>query len=131
LRGIFGLVALGAVAAALTLAFFLPRGVNARELTFRSAASGIVVHGAVSPGDPANAILTIVARGLPRESGNANFLVWAGTASDTERMVVGRFMADPRGECTARFNLPRDRRWTRFWVTPESSPGTVVATTVL
>ena len=132
LRRMIGLAALGAVAAILLLALFLPRAATVRELTFYSAAGpGLRVQGSVSQGDAANAVLTIVASGLPHERANANYLVWASTASQTEPVIVGRFMADPSGECRARFNLPRSRPWRRFWVTPESSPARIVAAAVL
>ena len=131
LRRMMRLVALGAVAAVVLLALFLSRSPDVRELTFRSAAGpGVVVRGSVSPGDASDAVLTIVARGLPREHG-ANFVLWARAASPADPVLVGRFMANPSGECKARFNLPTVRRWTRFWVTPESSPATIIAATML
>lgn len=131
LRRMMGLVALSAVVAILVLALFVPRGATVRELTFHSGAGpGVVVRASVSQGDSGSAVLMIVARGLPREHG-ANFVLWARAASEMQPVIVGRFMANPSGECRARFNLPGIRGWTLFWVTPESSPATIVAATVL
>jgi hypothetical protein len=127
-RRILGLLAAAAVVAAIALALVVPRGASVRELTFQSAgAPEVVVHGSVSPGDATNAVLTIKARGLPLKGGNGNFLLWASTESGDGRVLVGRFMANPSGECTARFNLPGDYDWMQFWITAESEPTTIVA----
>jgi hypothetical protein len=118
----------GAVAVLLALVLVVPRTASVRPLRFHPvAAPEAVVRGSVSPG---NAVLTIVARGLPREPGDEGFLVWASDAVRGEPVVVGRFMAAPGGECRARFNLPAKRGWARFWITPESSPELVVAESV-
>jgi hypothetical protein len=54
-------------------------------------------------------------------------VLWA--SDDRSSMQVGRFMVDQRGSCRARFNLPQDHDWTRFWVTESTEPAAVVATT--
>jgi hypothetical protein len=128
----FALLVAGAVAATLLFTLSEPRAPTVRELTFRSSAGvGVVVRGSLEPRDAANAVLTIVGRGLPHEDGNANFLVWGRAVPRSEPVVVGRFMADPRGECRARFTISGERRWVRFWVTPVSSPSSIVAVTAL
>jgi hypothetical protein len=119
------------VAAVLVIGLAPPLDANIDELLFRSRAGpGVVVRGEVEHRD-ASAVLTIVASGLPREGGNLNFLVWARAAAGRNSLVVGRFMANPRGECTARFHLPGTDRWARFWITPDSSPSRVLAATPL
>ena len=73
-----------------------------------------------------NASLALTARGMPVDLGYI-FVLWA--SDDRSSMQVGRFMVDRSGSCRARFNLPEDHAWTRFWVTEAGTPAVVVAST--
>lgn len=119
------LVAAGAAVAA--LAFALPqRGRPGNAFALRTASGFVLARATLAPADRANLAVSLVARGLPG-GGRATYTLW--TAGAARPLLVGRFMTDRSGACRARFNLPRNRSWTRFWVTRAERPGDVVATT--
>ena len=118
---------LAAVAAVALLVLFLPHGRHVREFTLRTASGQPIGRATLARADAENFSLSLVARGLPSRRGDV-YLLWAGRAGEPPT-AVGRFMVDPKGACRARFNLPGERSWARFWVTPPGRPDAVVATT--
>jgi hypothetical protein len=124
-----GLVAVAAVvvAAAFLLALHVPRGGELRQLTLRTASGQSIGRAVLARADAANISVTLVARGLPARPSHI-YVLWAGGRGGPPANV-GRFMVEPNGACVARFNLPGERSWARFWVTPPGHPDAVVATT--
>jgi hypothetical protein len=115
-----------AVAAAALLAVFLPHHPHTHAFMLRTAAGEIVGKATMAHSDGRNVSLALTAHDLPVGRGHM-FVLWAGDRNTT--MQVGRFMADPRGRCRVRFNLPADRDWRHFWVTRDGSGGSMVAST--
>jgi hypothetical protein len=121
------LVAVGAAVAALAVA--LPRhGRSGSGFVLRTASGFVLAHATLAPADRANVAVSLVAHGLPGR-GHAMYTLWTRAGGGARPVLVGRFMTDRTGSCRARFNLPRNRSWTRFWVTRAEWPRDVVATT--
>jgi hypothetical protein len=117
-----------AVAAVVTVAALLGLQAGPRnELTFRTASGRAVAKAVMGPSDARNVSLALTARDLPVERGQV-FVLWARGQARAP-MQVGRFMVDRSGGCRARFNLPGDARWGRFWITRSGAPASIVAET--
>jgi hypothetical protein len=117
-----------AAAAALALVLHIPKGPAAEAFVLRSGDGRAVARATVAREDRSNLDLLLVARDMRRNGGD-QFLLWAQGRGEAGGVSVGRFMVDRTGSCRAHFNLPTGRRWSRFWVTPASTPSVVVATT--
>ena len=115
-----------AAATAVLLALFLPQHAHRDGFVLRTASGRSVGQAVMGHSDARNASLALTARGMPVDGGQM-FVLWA--SDDQSSMQVGRFMVDRSGSCRARFNLPVNHNWTRFWVTESGRPATVVATT--
>ncbi len=120
-----GVVA-AAVAAMLVLVL-LPDHAGLRQLTLKTAAGQPIGKATLKREDGQNTSLTLVASNLPARGGDT-FVLWAA-AGGGRKVAIGRFMVEPGGACRARFNLPGNPGWARFWVTPPGQPNAVVATT--
>jgi hypothetical protein len=124
-RQLSAAAAVAAAAAAAALALLLqktqPHAFMLKTASGRSVGQAVMGHS-----DARNASLALNARGMPVDHGQM-FVLWA--SDDRSSMQVGRFMVDQSGSCRARFNLPQDHDWTRFWVTESREPAAVVATT--
>jgi hypothetical protein len=126
-RRVLASVAAIAVAAAVLLAVLVSRPVRPDELVLRTGSGEPVGQAVMRHSDARNDSLALTARNLPVDRGEV-FVLWAG---DTLRspMQVGRFMVDRSGGCRARFNLPANHTWGRFWITRPGRPAAVVAST--
>jgi hypothetical protein len=124
-RQLLAAAAVAAAAAATALALFLPQTAHPHEFLLRTASGRSVGQAVMGRSDARNASLALTARGMPVDRGQM-FVLWA--SDDRSSMQVGRFMVDRSGGCRARFNLPANHTWTRFWVTEPGKPA-VVATT--
>jgi hypothetical protein len=125
-RQLSAAAAVAAAAAAAALALLLPQKANPHAFTLKTASGLSVGQAVMGHSDARNTSLALNARGMPVGHGHM-FVLWAG--DDRSSMQVGRFMVDRSGSCRARFNLPQDHDWTRFWVSESGDPAAVVATT--
>jgi hypothetical protein len=118
---------LAAAATAATLALlFVPQRAQTHVFMLKTVVGRSVGEAVMGRSDAHNASLALTARGMPLDHGH-QFALWA--SDDRSSMQVGRFMVDRTGSCRARFNLPANHAWTRFWVTDAGKPAAVVATT--
>jgi hypothetical protein len=125
-RQLFAAAAVVVAAAAATLALSLPQKAHPHELILKTASGRSVGRAVMGRSDARNASLALTASGMPLDRGH-QFVLWA--SDDRASMQVGRFMVDRSGSCRARFNLPANHAWTRFWVTEAGKPAVIVATT--
>ena len=125
-RQLLAAAAVVVAAAAATLALSLPQNARPHELSLKTASGRSVGEAVMGRSDAHNASLALTARGMPLGYGH-QFVLWA--SDDRSSMQVGRFMVDRSGSCRARFNLPANHRWARFWVTEAGNPAVIVAST--
>jgi hypothetical protein len=117
---------LAAAVAAILLALLVPRGSLAHEFALHAPSGRLVGHASLGHADARNLSLALVARGLPPNR-QRMFVLWA--ADDGSAMEVGHFMVDRSGGCRARFNLPANHSWSRFWISEPGSAAAIVAST--
>jgi hypothetical protein len=115
------------VALAAALALIVSQPASTHSLTFRTGSGEEVGQAVMGRSDARNVSLALSARHLPVMQGHL-FVLWAA-ADPRSSMRVGRFMVDQTGGCRARFNLPADHTWGRFWITRLGAPGAIVART--
>lgn len=125
-RAVALLAALGTVVA-VALVSVLPGSPGGHGFVLRAADGHAVGRATLVHADRSNVEVALVARGMTRASDH--FVLWAQSGDGPGATPVGRFMVEPSGECRARFNLPANHRWTRFWVTSSSDPSVVLAIT--
>ncbi len=125
-RQLLAAAAVVVAAAAATLALFLPPKAHTHAFMLRTASGRSVGQAVIGSSDAHNASLALTARGMPLDRSH-QFVLWA--SDDRSSMQVGRFMVDRSGSCRARFNLPANHPWTRFWVTEAGTPAVIVAST--
>ena len=125
-RHLVAAAAVLAAASAVTLALILPQKAHPHEFMLRTASGRPAGEAVMGRSDARNASLALTARAMPVDRGHL-FVLWA--SDDRSSMQVGRFMVDRSGGCRARFNLPANHAWTRFWVTELGKPAAVIATT--
>jgi hypothetical protein len=126
-RQLLAAAAVAAAAAAASLALLVvPQRAHTHALMLKTAAGRSVAEAVMGSSDAHNASLALTAHGMPLDRGHM-FVLWA--SDDRSSMQVGRFMVDRSGSCRARFNLPANHAWTRFWVTDAAKPAAVIATT--
>jgi len=94
----------------------------------RTASGRAVGHAVMGHSDARNASLALIAEHLPVARGRRLFVLWAGDRAHLP-MLVGHFMVDPSGGCRVHFNLPADRDWNRFWISPSDNATRIVAST--
>ena len=121
--GLGAAVAAAAAAALGTLSVL--QGGSGRDLTFRTGSGRAVGSAVLSRSDARNVSLALTARALPVGHGQV-FVLWAGNQARAP-LQVGQFMVDRGGGCRVRFNLPADRRWSRFWITRTRAPTVIIA----
>jgi hypothetical protein len=113
-------------AAAVLLVLLIPRGSGAHAFAFRTASGRLVGQVSMTRADGHNDSLALVARRLPVTHRHV-FVLWA--ADTRSSMPVGRFMVDRSGGCSARFNLPANKHWSHFWISPPGNATAIVAST--
>jgi hypothetical protein len=116
------LAALAVAVAALAL--FVPARPPRPAFALRADGGRIVARATLA----ASGRVALEADGLPAGDGSA-YALWAGRGEGGQRILVGRFMADPRGFCRVSFDVPDAGRWVRFWITPAADRVRVVAAT--
>jgi hypothetical protein len=122
------LFAAAAVAAAtVPLALLVFQGDREHTLMFRTASGRAVGHAVMGHSDARNVSLALIAERLPVTRGRL-FVLWAGDRVHSP-MLVGHFMVDRGGGCRVHFNLPADRDWSRFWISPPDNALRIVAST--
>jgi hypothetical protein len=125
-RQLLAAAAVVMAAAAATLTLVLPQKSHPHAFTLRTASGKSVGQAVMGRSDAHNASLALAASGMPLDHGHQLML---GASDDAASMQVGRFMVDRSGSCRARFNLPTNHSWTRFWVTEAGKPAVVLAST--
>jgi hypothetical protein len=125
-RRLIAAAAVAAAAAAAALALLLPQNTHTHEFVLKTASGRSVGQAVMGRSDARNASLALTARAMPVDRGHL-FVLWA--SDDRSSMEVGRFMVDRSGGCRARFNLPANHTWTRFWITQSGKSAPVVAST--
>jgi anti-sigma-K factor RskA len=120
-------VAVTVVALAAALVFVASRPAATHALTFHTGSGDAVGQAVMGRSDTRNVSLELSARHLPVTRGHV-FVLWA-SGDERSAMRVGRFMVDQTGGCRARFNLPADHTWGRFWITHVGAPSVIVART--
>jgi hypothetical protein len=115
------------VAVALLVVLLVLQHGHERALMFRTASGRAVGHAVMGHSDARNVSLALTAEHLPVTRGRL-FVLWAGDRVHSP-MLVGHFMVDHAGGCRVHFNLPADRDWSRFWISPPDNATRIVAST--